>query len=77
MTLERLVYWLRFLLLLFLVQIWLLNVDDDADIYALHLVFTPLIQRHLDMFRSGWADRSERHCHISYVYWEDTEFDVS
>ena len=28
--------------------------------YALHFVFIPIIQCHLDMFRQGWANHSLR-----------------
>ena len=44
----------------FLEDSGLLDVDNPLDLYALHFVFTPLIQRHIDMFRHGWAHHSLR-----------------
>uniref|UniRef100_A0A1X7VI84 Integrase core domain-containing protein n=1 Tax=Amphimedon queenslandica TaxID=400682 RepID=A0A1X7VI84_AMPQE len=47
----------------FLEDVQLLDVDDPRDMYALHFVFVSVIQRHLDLFRSGWAQhfiRTER-----------------
>ena len=47
----------------FLEDISLLDPDDLLDIYALHFVFLPLIQKQLDTFRAGWAHhplRTER-----------------
>ena len=38
----------------------LLNIEDVRDMYALHFVFIPIIQCHLDMFRQGWANHSLR-----------------
>ena len=38
----------------------LLDINCPLDIYALHFVFVPIIQNHLDMFRSGWAQHSLR-----------------
>lgn len=38
----------------------LMDVDDIRDIYALHFVFIPIMQRHLDLFREGWAHHSLR-----------------
>ena len=40
--------------LFFLEDISLLD-PDDLDVYALHFVFLPIIQRQLDTFREGWA----------------------
>ena len=40
-----------------------LDVNCPFDVYALHFVFVPIIQQHLDMFRQGWAHhrlRTER-----------------
>ena len=36
----------------------LLNIEDARDLYALHFVFIPIIQCHLDMFWQGWANHS-------------------
>ena len=33
-------------------------MDDTRDVYALHLVFIPIIQKHLDMFQQGWVHHS-------------------
>uniref|UniRef100_A0A1X7SXX9 Integrase catalytic domain-containing protein n=1 Tax=Amphimedon queenslandica TaxID=400682 RepID=A0A1X7SXX9_AMPQE len=41
-------------------HVQLLDVDDPRDMYALHFVFVSVIQRHLDLFRSGWAQHSIR-----------------
>ena len=38
----------------------LLNPDDTRDVYALHFVFIPILQKHLDMFQQGWAHHSLR-----------------
>ena len=41
----------------------LLDPNNPIDLYVLHLVFLPLIQRQLDIFRNGWANhplRTER-----------------
>jgi hypothetical protein len=72
----------------YLERIGLLNIDNDADMYALHFVFTPLIQRHLDMFRSAWGShklRTENNCSPNQLWIqgmqhvvndEDDELDV-
>ena len=39
----------------YLEELQLMNIDDPRDLYALHFVFLPVIQHHLDMFRTGWA----------------------
>lgn len=36
------------------------NVSSDIDMSALHYIFTPIIQHHLDMFRLGWAHHKLR-----------------
>ena len=41
-------------------DIGLLDVDNTLDLYALHYIFTPLIQQHLDLFRQGWAHHQMR-----------------
>lgn len=41
-------------------DIGLLDINCPCDLYALHFVFTPLIQRHLDMFHHGWAHHNIR-----------------
>ena len=41
-------------------EVHLIDVNDLCDIYALHFVFTPIIQSHLDMFRAGWANHHLR-----------------
>ncbi len=33
----------------------ILNPNDDVDLYCLHFVFMPLIQKQLDAFRQAWA----------------------
>ena len=38
----------------------LLKLDDTQDIYALHFVFIPIIQKHSDLFQQGWAHHSLR-----------------
>lgn len=37
-----------------------LDVNCPLDLYALHVVFTPIIQTHLDMFSEGWAHHKLR-----------------
>lgn len=37
-----------------------LDVNCPFDVYALHFVFKPIIQHHLDSFRQGWAHHSLR-----------------
>lgn len=32
-----------------------LNAADEVDIYSLHYVFIPIIQKQLDVFRQAWA----------------------
>ena len=44
----------------FLEDSGLLNINCPFDLYALHFVFMPLIQQHLDSFRRGWAHHSLR-----------------
>ena len=39
----------------FLEDLGILNPDDDIDLYVLHAVFVPIIQKQLDVFRSAWA----------------------
>ena len=46
----------------------LLNMDDTRDVYALHFVFIPIIQKHLDMFQQGWAHHSLRTEHNKSPY---------
>ena len=41
-------------------DIGLLDIESALDLYALHFVFTPLIQQHLDLFRQGWAHHHMR-----------------
>ena len=38
----------------------ILDINSLHDICALHIVFIPIIQKHLDMFRHGWAHHSIR-----------------
>ena len=39
----------------------LLNIECPLDsLYALHFVFTPILQQHLDLFRQGWAHHHMR-----------------
>ena len=38
----------------------LVNINDIRDIYALHFVFIPIIQLHLDLFKQGWAHHALR-----------------
>jgi hypothetical protein len=44
----------------YLEELNLLDVTDPLDLYALHFVFLPVIQNHLDMFRTGWAHHKVR-----------------
>lgn len=37
-----------------------LDINSPCDVYALHFVFKPIIQHHLDSFRQGWAHHSLR-----------------
>ena len=39
----------------FLEDTGLLDVDDVLDLYTLHYVFLPLIQKQLDLFKQAWA----------------------
>ena len=41
-------------------EVKLIDVNDQCDLYALHFVFMPIIQNHLDMFRAGWANHQLR-----------------
>ena len=38
----------------------LLNINCPLDLYALHFVFIPILQQHLDLFRQGWAHHHMR-----------------
>ena len=38
----------------------LLNINCALDLYALHFVFIPILQEHLDLFRHGWAHHHMR-----------------
>ena len=38
----------------------ILNPDNNLDIYALHVVFLPIIQHQLALFQSGWANHRMR-----------------
>ncbi len=38
----------------------LLDINRVEDLYALHFVFSPIIQHHLDGFRNGWANHKLR-----------------
>jgi hypothetical protein len=38
----------------------MIDIEDERDIYALHFVFIPIIQLHLNLFRRGWAHHSMR-----------------
>ena len=38
----------------------LLNINCPLDLYALHIVFIPILQQHLDLFRQGWAHHHMR-----------------
>ena len=44
----------------FLEDIGLLDCNDPTDLYALHFVFLPVIQRQLDFFREGWDNHRLR-----------------
>ena len=39
----------------FLEDAGMLNCDSALDLYALHFMFLPVIQKQLDLFREGWA----------------------
>jgi hypothetical protein len=39
----------------FLEQLQLLDINSEVDLMALHYIFTPIIQHHLNMFRLGWS----------------------
>ena len=41
-------------------DVGLLDIENTLDLYALHFVFTPLIQQHLDLFGQGWAHHHMR-----------------
>ena len=43
-------------------EMGILNINSPLDLYALHCVFTPIIQKHLDIFQ-GWAQHSMRTKH--------------
>jgi hypothetical protein len=36
-------------------QLQLLDINSEVDLMALHYIFTPIIQHHLNMFRLGWS----------------------
>ena len=44
----------------FLKDIGLLDCNDPIDLYALHFVFLPVIQRQLDFFQEGWDNHRLR-----------------
>ncbi len=44
----------------FLEDIGILDHNDPLDLYALHFVFLPTIQKQLDLFKEGWAHHSLR-----------------
>ena len=47
----------------FLEDLNLLDPNNPVDSYVIHLIFLPLIQKHLDLFKNGWAKhplRTER-----------------
>lgn len=44
----------------FLEELGILDINNLNDLCALHYVFTPLIQQHLDMFCQGWAHHNMR-----------------
>ena len=37
-----------------------MNPDNVVDLCALHFVFLPMIQKHLDMFREAWCSHPIR-----------------
>lgn len=39
----------------FLEDAGILNTEDEVDLYSLHYVFVPVIQKQLDVFRHAWA----------------------
>lgn len=39
----------------FLEDLEILNPDDSLDLYALHAVFVPIIQKQLDIFKHAWS----------------------
>ena len=49
----------------------LLNPNSIADLYALHVVFLPRIQNHLDCFREAWCRHPLRteHNHTPHQLW--------
>lgn len=49
-----------YFLFYFLEDVGVLNVEDEYDLYALHFVCLPHIQKKLDCFREGWANHSLR-----------------
>ena len=44
----------------FLEDTGLLNISDPFDLYALHFVFMPVIQKQVDLFKEGWAHHKLR-----------------
>ena len=44
----------------FLEDIGVLDPCDLLDLYALHFVFIPVVQKQLDLFQAGWAHHSLR-----------------
>ena len=41
----------------------LLDHSNEADVFALHIVYLDEIQRHLNQFREGWNHHRMRTCH--------------
>ena len=64
---------LRFFYFLFyaLEAVGLLDPDNEIDLSALHAVFLPKIQSHLDIFKEAWCDHTIRtaHNHTPHHLW--------
>ena len=39
----------------FMEDVGILDADDEIDLYTLHYIFIPMIQKQLDLFKQAWA----------------------
>lgn len=51
---------LFFLSFFFLEELSLIDGNNPVDLYIIHLLFLPVIQRQLNLFKDGWANHSLR-----------------
>ena len=44
----------------FMKDVGILDANDEIDLYTLHYIFLPIIQKQLDLFKQAWACRPLR-----------------